>query len=188
MSYGRNFEFRIHPHGGQRAGRYCAGATALPIGAPVKATGTFNALGLEEVALADTSTAPVVGRNGILVYEHKNAEAFAGDDTALTTYSDKGDAPANAAVQLVNGTEVKVVLRNVAARTFLNTRSYPARNMVDPALFGATPAVVGDYLEPHASPSDTNGYWEKAESAAEAWLVITKVDLDRDEIEARPVF
>lgn len=188
MSYGRNFEFRVAPHGGQRSGRFAAGTTDLVIGAPVQGTGVLNSLGLDIVEYATTSQAPVVGRSGILVYEHKNAEAFAGDDTALTTYSDKGSAPAGKAVQVVNGTAVKVVLRNVAAFTFLQTRDYAAINMVATALLGATPIAVGEYLEPHASPSTTNGFWEKAESASEAWLVVTKVDLDRNELEARLLF
>lgn len=187
MSYGRNFEFRIAPVGGHRAGRYAIGATALPIGAPIAAGGTFNTLGLEVCALSATATPPVVGRHGILVYEHKNAEAFAGDDTNLVTYADKGDAPALAAVQMVNGNEVKVVLKNTVDRTFLHTRAYTGRKFV--AGLGATLTLaVGDYLEPATTPSAVNGYWQETATKANAWLVITKVDNTRGEVEARLMF
>ena len=183
MSYGRNFEFRVHPHGGERAGRYAVTAD-FPIGAPAKTTGSTNALGLATVAAADDGAPPVPGKNGIVVFEHIN---YNGDDPLLTTYSDKGDAPAGKAVQLVSGTDVKVVLRNTEDRTFLTVRDYEGRTMV--AGLGATPTVsVGDYLEPHSTPSDSNGYWQETSTLANAWLVVTKVDLSRGEVEARMLF
>lgn len=190
MSYGRNFEFRVPPHSGQRGGRYALAASAgsLPIGCAAAINNTVNSMGLNEVALAADGTPPVPGKHGIAVFEHKNAEAFAGDDPFLTTYADKMDIPASAAVQLVSGAEVKVVLRNTSNRTFLNVRSYTGRKMV--AGLGATPTVaVGDYLEPYgATASTTNGYWKETATAANAWLVVTKVDSARDEVEARLLF
>jgi hypothetical protein len=185
-NYGKNFEFRVQPHGGQRSGRfYLDEATAVPIGAPVTVdtSGDENDLGLLPVNLETGATnRPAPGMGGILVYEYGPA-AFAGDDPWLTTYSDKGEAPAGAAVMVVNGDAVKVVLRNTEASTFLNTRDYPGRVMV--AGLGATPTVeVGDFLTPGVG-NDTDGYWAETSDADEAWLVVTKVDLDRHEVECR---
>ncbi len=190
MSYGRNFEFRVPPVGGQRGGRYATPAAGLgggvefPIGVPVRATTTHNTLGLQEVAIGSNATPPKPGKNGILVFEHLD---FAGSDPLLTTASDRDTAPNGKAVQVVSGSEVKVVLRNTSDRTFLQTRDYAGRIMV--AGLGATPTVaVGDYLEPHSSPSDDNGYWVETGTAANAWLVVTAVDTARGEVEARMLF
>jgi hypothetical protein len=188
-NYGRNFHFRVPPVGGQRAGRYyLAGETDLPIGAPVvvDTSGDENDLGLLPVELAAADAArPVSGMGGILVYEHGPA-AFAGDDALLTTYSDKLDAPAGKAVQVVSGDTVKVVFVNTEDRTFLNTRDYEGRVFVAGA--GATPTVaVGNYLTPGAGDG-TDGYWKETADVADAWLVVTKVDTDRGEVEARLLF
>lgn len=188
-TYGRNFEFRVPPHGTNRAGRFCVPSTGtrIPIGAPVKAdTGAgLNTLSLQTVALATGAQAPVKGLSGIAVYEYGPA-AFAGDDPFLTTYSDKEDVPLAAAIQVVSGLDVKVVFRNTASSTFLNTRSYTGRTFV--AGVGATPTVaVGDFLTP-GDGNTTTGFWKKDASATNAWLVITKVDSARDEVEARMLF
>lgn len=193
MSYGRNFEFRVPPSGGQRSGRFATpalgsdGAGAeFRIGVPVRGTTTFNTLGLQQVETAPVATPPVSGRYGILVFEHAPA-AFAGDDPFLTTYSDKDTAPNGKAVQVVSGPEIKVVLRNTDDRTFLNTRDYEGKTFVEG--FGATPTViVGDYLEPNDSPTDTAGWWRETSTRADAWLVVTKVDSARGEVEARMLF
>jgi hypothetical protein len=191
MSYGNQFEFRVPPHGGQRSGRfYLDEDAAVVIGAPVvvDTAGDENDLGLLPVNLATGSQArPKPGMGGILVYEHKNAESFAGYDTSLTTYSDIDTAPAAKACQVVNGSEVKVVLRNTSDSTFLNTRDYEGRTMVA-GLGGATPTVtVGEYLTP-GTGDDTSGYWAVTATEANAWLVVTKVDNDRNELEARVLF
>lgn len=191
MSYGNQIEFRVPPHSGQRAGRYFLDeAEPVVIGAPVvvDTDGDENDLGLLPVNLATGGAGrPVPGMGGILVFEHKNAEAFAGYDTALTTYSDISHAPAGKAVQVVNGTEVKVVLRNTDDSTFLNTREYAGRTMVA-GLGGATPTVaVGDFLSPGAG-NDDDGYWAAGGDADTGWLVVTKVDNDRNELEARVLF
>lgn len=187
-NYGRNFEFRASPKGAQRGGRYyLAGAVNVPIGAPVIYDDgeDENALGLLPVSLATgTQVHPAPGLGGIVVFEHAPA-AYAGYDPLLTTYSDIDFAPYGKAVQVVSGTEVKVVFRNTEDRTYLNTRDYEGRIMV--AGLGATPTLaVGDYLTP-GTGNDTVGYWAES-NAANAWLVITKVDTDRDEVEAKFVF
>lgn len=189
-TYGRNFEFRVQPHQGQRAGRYInpADGDAIPIGAPVavdEAAGA-DADGRLEVGLASGAVAPVNGLTGIAIYEWAYS-AFAGDDELLTSFSDKDTIPVGGACYLVSGDQVKVVLRNTEEVNFYGQRTYPGRTMV--AGMGATPTVdVGDYLRPHDSPSDSNGYWQETSDAAEAWLVVTSVDLDRGEAEARFVF
>lgn len=187
MSYGRNFDFRVPPHSGQRAGRYSNGATAIAIGAPVKATGAEDSLGRLVVALATGAQAPIVGIHGVAVFEYKGSEGWAGDDPFLTTYSDKDTVPANAGVQVVSGDAVKVVFKNTAARTFLHTRAYAGRKMVA-GIGQATPTVaVGDYLTP-GTGDDTSGYWAETASASNAWMVVTKIDNARAEVEARLLF
>lgn len=189
MSYGRNFEFRVPPQSGQRGARYALadGVTGLAIGAGVQTTGDDDGSGRLLVELADGGAPPVSGMHGIAVYEYGPA-AFAGDDPIMTTYSDKDTVPAKAAVQVVSGDTVKVVFRNTADRTFLNSREYEGQVMVDG--LGATPTLaVGDYLEPAGSGADfTSGYWTATATAANAWLVITSVDSARQEVEARMLF
>lgn len=189
MSYGRNFEFRVPPHGGQRGARFALadGVSGLPIGAPVAITGADDDNGRNIVNHAVDATPPVSSKHGIAVYEYAPA-AFAGDDPLLTTYSDKDTVPASAPVQVVSGDTVKIVLRNTSDRTFLETRDYEGRTMV--AGLGATPTVaVGDYLEPYGvSRSDSVGYWKETGTKANAWLVITSVDSARGEVEARMMF
>lgn len=187
-SYGRNFEFRIPPRGPARGGRYAALA-ATPIGAPIiiDTTAPANALGLQVVKLAPDGTSRGSGANkGIAVFEYGPA-AFAGDDPELVTYSDKDTVPAGAAVQMVAGdAAVKVVLRNTVARNFLGIRPYPGRTMV--AGMGATPTVVvGQFLVPGVG-TDSGGYWKPTATEADGWLVVTKIDTTRAEVEARILF
>ncbi len=189
-TYGRNFWFLVPPQGNQRASRYAVPTTGdeLPIGAPVEANNAVaeTALGLRPVALVDGAVDPVSGKHGIAVYEYGPA-AYAGDDPFLTTYSDKGTIPLGAAVQVVSGKTVKVCFKNTEATTFLQTRSYTGKNMV--AEGGATPAIaVGDYLTPKDTPGDSAGYWKKTTDVTEAWLIVTKVDSSRQEVEARMLF
>ena len=189
-NYGRNFEFRTPPQSSQRSGRYFldAGTSTIPIGAPVVSTadGTVNELGLHPVTLATSAQArPLPGEGGVAVYEYGPA-AFADNDPFLTTYSDKDVVPALAALQVVSGPDVKIVLRNTDDETFLNTREYTGRTMV--AGSPATITVdVGEYLTP-STGNDTAGYWEVTATASEAWLVVTKVDMDRGEFECRLAF
>lgn len=189
-NYGRNFHFRVPPHGGQRSGRFYLdnGGADLVIGAPVvvDTSGDVNDMGLLPVDKAAADAArPVPGMGGILVYEYGPA-AFAGDDPFLTTYSDKDKAPAGKAVQVVSGTDVKVVFVNTEDRTFLNTRDYAGRVMV--AGLGATPTLeVGDLLTP-GTGNDNDGYWKATQTSSQAWLVVTAVDYDRNEVEARLLF
>jgi hypothetical protein len=209
-SYGKNFEFRIPPKGSARGGRYVAPATALtgsgagggtaagsvagagliPIGAPVMVDNTagFDSMGRQTVKLvpAGTLTTGVQGEFGLMVYEYGPA-AFAGKDPYLTTYSDLDYAPLGAPVQLVHGdSATKVYFRNTAAYNFLGQRAYAGRVMVNG--LGATATVAaGDYLVP-GNGNDTDGYWQSTPTAAGAWLVITRVDSSRAEVEARLLF
>lgn len=190
MGYTRNFEYRVSPQGGQRAGRFISPAAVdIVIGAPIKVnTGAAaNDLGLQEIQLATGEQAPLKGLSGIADFEYKGQEGWAGDDPYLTTFSDKATVPRAKALQMVSGLEVKVCFRNTSTVTFLNTRSYTGRIMVNQGS-GSTPhVVVGDYLTPGPG-DDTNGYWQKPSSTANAWLVVTKVDTTRGEVEARMVF
>ncbi len=188
-TYGRNFEFRVPPRGGQRGGRYAVPTTGaeIPIGAPLKVTAAADAtsLGLTVVNLTTGASAPVPGTCGIAVYEWAPAWQ-AGSDPFLTTYSDKDTVPLGAAVQLVSGPDVKVVFTNTVESTVLTNRTYAGRVMV--AGFGATPTVaVGDFLTP-GTGNDSAGYWAETGSAANAWLVVTHISTDRGEVEARFVF
>lgn len=189
-TYGRNFDFRVPPVGGQRGSRYAlkGGEDPLPIGAPVTVdTTATDATGRDQlqVTLATGASAPVPGLSGIAVFEYAPA-AFAGDDPYLTTYSDKDLVPKGAAVQVVSGDTVKVVFKNTVDKTFLHTRDYKGRVMV--AGLGATPTVaVGDYLTP-GTGNDTAGYWAETAVAADAWLIVTHVDSARGEVEAKMAF
>ena len=55
--------------------------------------------------------------------------------------------------------------------------------MVESTALGATPVEPGDMLTPGAG-NDTDGYWKKTDTAGDAWLIVTKVDTNRGEIEA----
>ena len=192
MSYTRNFEFRVSPKGGQRDGGWITPPTGteIVIGAPVKvntAPATVNELGLNEVQVAVNPQAPQPGLSGIAVYEFKGQDGWAGVDPYLTTYSDQDTIPVGKALQVVSGDSVKVLFRNTNDNTFLNTRDYTGRTMVSEGS-GATPNIdVGDFLTPGAG-TDALGYWGKTTIAANAWLVVTKVDDTRSEIEARLLF
>lgn len=181
----RNFEFRVSPRSGQRAGRFYT-ATEIVIGAPVvyDASADENQLGLPTVELATGAQAPQRGLAGIAYFEHIQ---YQGDDPFLTTASDKDTVPAGQALQVVFGDTVKVVLRNTNDVTFLANRDYAGRTMVSEGA-GATPNVnVGDYLTPGAG-TDSDGYWAVTTSADNAWLVVTGVDDARGEVEARLLF
>lgn len=188
-TYGQNLEFRIPPEAENRPGRYSVPTTGtkIPMGAPVTAVSgaTPTDLDLAPVALVTSATAPVRGMSGLALFEYAPA-AFAGYDPFLTTYSDLGDIPLGAAIQLVSGPEVKVVFRNTTARTFLDTRDYTGRVMV--AGMGATPTIaVGDMLTPGPG-SDSGGYWQETSDATLAWLRVVHIDTARAEVEARFVF
>lgn len=187
-SYGKNFEFRIIPETENRLARYVSPAAGtFVMGQGVQGTSTVDALGRNEFAAASTATPPIKGRSGIVIYEHGDGATWAGDDPNLTTYSDKSTIPHSKSCQVISGPNVKVVFRNTEDETFLQTRDYDGRNMV--AETGATPHVsIGDYLEPHASPSDSNGYWRVTTTRANAWFVVVGRDTTRQEVEAQFLF
>lgn len=185
MNYGRNFEFRVSPPPDQRGGRYVTGATPIPIGAPVVA-GAVNADGRNVVAVAAGAIDPVPGIHGLLVFEYAWA-AYAGRDPFLTVSSDLDFAPANAPVQLVSGTENKVVLRNTVDDEFLTPDNIVAGKVyVAPANLAGL--AVGNGLRPHNAGSDEVGWWQEVGVDEAAWLIITNVDAGRGEVEARLAF
>lgn len=189
-TYGRNFEFRVQPHQGQRQARFIvpAGGDDIPFGAPVAvdAAEGLDVNGRLSVELVSGDVEPINGLHGIAIYEW-TYDAFNGDDSSMTVYSDKDVAPAGRPCYLVSGDQVKIVLRNTEDRSFYGQRDYAGRVMV--AGLGATPTVaVGDYLRPHDTPSDDNGYWQETSDKADAWLVVTAVDVSRSEVEARFTF
>lgn len=193
-SYGRNFEFRIVPQSENRPGRFATPATGtkIPIGAPIvtNAAGGVDSGGKQRVQLAAAGAAPDKGAAGIAVFEYGPA-AYAGNDIALTTYSDMDTVPLDAGVQMVSGPNVKVVLRNTVEQTFLTQRNYTARRMVAglTADQGVTPSTVavGDTLVPGPG-TDAGGYWAVTGAGEAGWLRVTKVDDARGELEAHFTF
>lgn len=188
MFYGQNFSFRVPPRADQRKGRFTApSATDLPIGVPVVVAdgAAHDALNSLPVALAAEASAPKPALSGIALYEWAPA-AYAGNDPALTTYSDKDYVPRGKQLQVVSGKGIKVVFRNTSDRTFLHVRDYTGRTMVAGA--GATPTLqVGDMLTPGVG-NGTSGYWKETSDATLAWLRVTKVDAARHEVEAELLF
>lgn len=191
-SYGRNFDFRVMPHQGGRGSRYMLGGTTnIPIGTPVEydgaiSTTTFGS-GVIGINLAIGAQIPNLGTSGVVVYEHAPA-AFAGYDEALTNYSDIDFVPAGKLCQVVHGTDVKIVLTNTVASTFLHTRAYTGRIMVA-GFGGATSgdAEIGSYLTP-GNGTDVAGYWQTTATAANAWLVVTAANQTALEVEAKMTF
>lgn len=188
-TYGRNFEFRIPPRAERRHGRFAVPTTGtrIPIGAPVGlvADADPTSLDLQPVELITAATPPLAGRHGLVLFEHAPA-AFAGVDAFLTTYSDLGDVPLGGAVQVIHGSEVKVVFKNTVDSDFLDARTYQGRTFV--AGMSATPTVsVGDLLTPGPGDDD-GGYWQVTGSAANGWLRVVHIDPVRLEVEAEFVF
>jgi len=183
-NYGRNFGFRVPPWHGDRSGKHYAVA-AIPEGAPVVYNnGAENALGLMPMALASAAAAkPLPGLGGIAVYEFA-PNAFAGDDVYLTDYSDKGTIPLGAAIQVVRGMANKVWFRNTAASTFLGQRAYAGRVMVAGVGIATPTVAVGDMLTP-GTGNDSAGYWAETSDTAKAWLIVTRVENARGEVEAK---
>ena len=205
-SYGRNFDFRVPPKSGQRSGRWVltdsgldnaivgegTSTTILPIGVPIGHDSAYVDLtNADEFTNAGSAkliynpTVAISGLHGILVYEHAPA-AFAGNDPYLTTYSDIDTVTVGKLCQMVSGRDVKVVLTNTTSRTFLNTRAYTGRTMVAGIGVSTPTLVVGDYIGP-GTGNNTAGYWVES-NLANAWLVVTAVDNDRAEVEARFTF
>lgn len=184
-SYGRNFDFRIVPDEDDRKGRvYLASGTNVPIGAPLViaagATPSTSLTGALPATLATGAQAPKQGFSGIGIFEYIDFNQL---DPNYYTYSDRDTLPVGRMVQLVSSPGVKVVFRNTVARTFLGTRDYAGRIMI--AGLGATPTVaVGDLLTP-GTGNDSAGYWAETNSAANAWLIVTNVDVARQEVEAQ---
>lgn len=190
-SYGPNFEFRVVPVKENRLARFATQleadyATVIPMGAPVMAVGE-DGLDRQYVELAGTATPPIKGRMGVALYEHSDGATWAGFDQNLTTYTDLSVCPFGRAVQVISGPNVKVVFRNTTQTSFLGSTGRAGRNMV--AELGGSPStVVGSYLEPHNSPSDSNGYYRVTTTLANAWFVVTGIDSAREEVEAQFLF
>lgn len=188
-NYGRYFEFRNSPRPEDRYGRALSPNAVIPIGAPVVAgTAAPNADGRSVYALATgvQSGRPLPVKHGIAIYEHAY-NAFAGRDPVLETPSDFPDIPTNSPIQVVHGTNVKVVLRNIEENTnFMGMRTYDdARVMVAPG--DLSTLAVGNFLVPGTGNGD-DGYWAEGGDAETAWLQITSVDTVRGEVEAQLLF
>lgn len=153
MGYSRNFEFRVPPKGGQRAGRYVVDA-ATNIGAPVIVSGSPPNIAVTEddalpvTVAGDAAGVPKNGFGGILVYEEIFTD-FAGDSP-----SDAIQAPAGAKVQVVSGPDVKVAFRNSTALTIVNM----------------TNVDVGDGLD-----TVDGGTWAVT-AGSNPWLTVTDID------------
>lgn len=188
-NYGRYFEFRNAPTPENRYGRALSPNAVIPIGAPVEmGTDAPNADGRNVYALrtgAQTGR-PLPVKHGIAIFEHAY-NAYAGFDTELTVPSDFSDIPANSPIQVVHGTNVKVVLRNIDEDTvFLTQRTYDdARTFVAPTDLSSL--AVGNFLVP-GTGNGTAGYWAEGGDAETAWLQITSVDTVRGEVEAQMLF
>ena len=196
-NYGRNFGFRLSPQRGQRSSRhYFGGATAIPIGAPVVIDPTTeNDLGQTKVTLApEGTTDPISGKHGIVLFEYA-PNAFHNVDPNMSLYSDLSTVPVAgthpgdwaSSVQVVSGDTVKVWFRNTEDSTFLQSTSYSGRVMVAGQNIATPTLVAGDYLIPGAG-DDTDGYWKEGGDDETAWLVVTRVDTVRNEVEARMLF
>ena len=183
MSYGRNFEFRSTPKSAERAGRYFLdSATPVVLGAPVVLSGEVDAVGRLGVELATgAQDKPLPGKGGVLVYEHI---LHTGVDPYQTTYSDFDTAPVGEAVQVVNGSAVKVAYKNTTDDTFLTRTGYPTTRVMVAGVSGATTVAVGNLLTPGVG-NDEDGYWAETSDPAEAWLVVTSVNTTTGEVEAR---
>lgn len=190
-SYGRNVDFRVVPKSENRAGRWATPSTGtFVMGQGVQADDVagVDTLGRQVLKAAVSETPPIKGRCGLAIYEHGDGATWAGLDPLVTTYSDLGTLPASKAVQVISGPNVKVVFKNTEDSTFLHSATYSGRYMISEGS-GATPNVaVGQYLEPHPSPSDSNGYWRLTPTRANAWFVVTGVDATRQEVEAQFLF
>lgn len=181
---GRNFEYRQPPIPQHRLGRFKSGTTPIPNGVPVIRDGDPDPTDLRtKVKLAVAGDAPIVGAAGVSTYEVQGpGDGYAGYDTALTRESDIDKAPPATAMQVCHGTEVRLLLQNTVARTFVN-RAYSARKMVVDAL---STLAVGDLLEPATTPSDANGYWQKG--TTDPWARITFINEDAGFVEAQLLF
>lgn len=194
-SYGRNFDFRIMPFGGGRGSRFLLNPLTgnVPIGAPVQYDGAVNTASFGPdnavvgVSLAVGPQPPAKALDGIAVYEHAPA-AFAGTDPVLTNYSDLDYCPAGKLLQVVSGTQTKVVFTNTTSFLFNFVRTYAGRIMVA-GIGGATSgdAEVGSLLTP-GNGTDTAGYWQTTAVAANAWLQVTGVSQSNLEVEAKLTF
>lgn len=184
-SLGRNFSFLQSPLPEHRLGRYKTGATVIPQGAPVVATGAMDTADKRRtvaLAAADADVATVTGGlGGILVWDEAWTN-FHGYDPVLTTASDIDTVPTYTPAQVVHGTEVRVQFRNTADRSFLGLRDYDGRTIIN-----LTSMVLGDLLTPGAG-NDTDGYWKRTTTAGDGWLRVTAIDTTNGLVEAQMLF
>lgn len=171
---GRNFTFRQSPRPEDRLGRFVnTSGAAIPIGAPVVASGATDALGRRPVVIASAASAPEPAASGVIVYEEP-WNAYAGYDSVLTRPSDLDSAPNGKAVQVVQGSYVRVSLTNTTASVF-HGRAYAGRTMVA-GLTDATPSIAIDDLLTPGAGTDSGGYWAKTADPTKAWLRVTAVN------------
>lgn len=173
-TYGRFASFRQSPIPQHRLGRFKTGSAPIVQFAPVLAGTTLDtADGRTEVTLAAAdSDRPNPGRGGLLVWEE--AWRALNDLPAVGSRpSDVDTCPAYTQAQVVHGTEVKVLVQNVADEVFEDQRTYEGRNMFNPT--DLTTLAVGNLVTPGAG-DDTNGYWKKTSTVSDAWGTVIEVD------------
>jgi len=192
-TYGRNFDFRQSPIPQHRLGRFVNGATAVPQGAPVVASGAEDDNGRRAFALAaDGASRPAPGQGGVAVYEvPDNTGLGLVANPLITRASDHIDVPADVSAQVCHGTEVRLAFWNTEEDDFDGMRTganvYAARVMVAGAS-GATPTVaVDDFLVPGVG-NDTDGYWKVGGTADTAWAIVTQVDTEIGTVTAQMLF
>ena len=187
---GRFFEFQVSPQPEDRLGGFKTGATPIPQGAPVRrpsATVTKDAIdGLIAVELATAASPPKLGETGLCVWEqpYPNIQL---NVAPITRSSDFVDAPKRTAIQVVHGTYVEMVFRNLSDEdlAFEGLAEYDGRNMVNPTDLASM--EIGKLLTPGVG-NDTDGYWAVTATASEAWLRVIDFDVDAGFVAATQLF
>lgn len=189
---GRFAEFQVSPQPEDRLGGFKTGATAIAQLAPVRrptATTTKDPIdGLIAVELAAANSGPKLGETGLCVYEQlPELYNIQRNVAPITQISDLVDAPPRRAIQVVHGTYVEVVFRNLSADDLLfeGIGEYEGRNMVNPT--DLQTLAIGNLLTPGAGNSD-DGFWKKTSDAAEAWLRVIDVDASVGMVAATVLF
>lgn len=187
---GRFAEFQVSPQPEDRLGGFKTGSVAIPQLAPVRrpsATTTKDIIdGLVAVELATAASTPKLGETGLCVWEQPYPNLLL-DQPGIKRASDYIDAPRRTAIQVVHGTYVEVVFRNLSSEDLLfeGLGEYDGRNMVNPTDLATL--ELGDLLTPGVG-NDTDGYWAVTSTASEAWLRVIDVDASVGMVAASVLF